>query len=144
MNKAPPAIIPLGAEPAPLLAPPATKPEPPGKPPGDGKPADRKPKPGKRNRFAVLNSFAAAGLAAVKSRAGLAAWIILFARTNRRTGQVRISQERLATLAGCTSRTMRTALQELEAAGLLEVRFRGNEFGGVSVYKLLCLKEQSK
>jgi hypothetical protein len=143
MNKAPPAIIPLGAEPAPLLAPPATKPEPPGKPRGDGKPADRKPKAGKRNRFAPLNEFIGGPLANVKGRAAVAAWIVIFARTNRKTGLARISQVDLANRCGCKVRALRDALRELEALGLLEVRFKGHEFGGVSIYRLQTGKEKN-
>jgi len=134
MNEAPPKIIPLGQEPRPQAIPR----EAPALPSSKSKP---KPRRGKSNRFEPLNHFIGGPLAKVKGRAAVACWVVLFARTNRKTGLARISQSKLAELCGCTSRAVRTALNELEALRLLDVQFRGNEFGGVSVYRLHPGKE---
>ena len=135
MNKPVPTIIPLGGEPRPQAIPR----EAPSKPSGKNKPG--KPRRGKSNRFAPLNAFIGGPLAKVKGRAAVAVWVVLFARTNRKTGLARISQAELAHRCGCTSRAVRTALNELEVLRLLDVQFRGNEFGGVSVYRLHPGKE---
>ena len=137
MNEAAPAIIPLGAEPRPQAIPREAPPKPSSK-------AKPKPRRGKSNRFAPLNAFIGGPLAKVKGRAAVAAWIVLFARTNRKTGLARISQVELANRCGCKVRALRDALGELEALGLLDVQFRGNEFGGVSIYRLHPGKEPSQ
>lgn len=128
MNEAAPGIIPLGQEPRPQAIPREAPPKP-------------KPRRGKSNRFEPLNHFVGGPLAKVKGRAAVAVWIVLFARTNRKTGLARISQGKLAELCGCTARAVRTALNELQAAGLLQVRFRGGEFAGTSIYRLAHGKE---
>lgn len=137
MNEAAPAIIPLGQEPRPQAIPREAPP----KPSSKSKP---KPRRGKSNRFEPLNHFIGRALANVKGRAAVAAWIVLFARTNRKTGLARISQSKLAELCGCKVRALWDALGELEAAGLLDVQFRGSEFGGVSMYRLHPGKEPSQ
>jgi hypothetical protein len=134
MNEAAPAIIPLGQEPRPQAIPREAPP----KPSSKSKPKLRR---GKSNRFEPLNHFIGGPLAKVKGRAAVAAWIVLFARTNRKTGLARISQSKLAELCGCKVRALRDALGELEAAGLLDVQFRGNEFRGISMYRLHPGKE---
>lgn len=137
MNKPAPGIIPLGAEPRPQAIPREAAPKPSSK-------AKPKPRRGKSNRFGPLNHFITGPLAKVKGRAAVAAWVVLFARTNRKTGLARISQVELANRCGCKVRALRDALGELEALGLLDVQFRGNEFGGVSMYRLHPGKEPSQ
>ena len=137
MNEAAPGIIPLGQEPRPQAIPREAIP----KPSSKSKP---KPRRGKPNRFGPLNAFVGGPLAKVRGRAAVSAWVALFARTNSRTGIARISQERLAIICGCKVRALRDALGELEAAGLLQIKLRGNEFSGVSAYKLLAPKQEPK
>jgi len=137
MNEAPPKIIPLGQEPRPQAIPR----EAPALPSSKSKP---KPRRGKSNRFEPLNHFIGGPLAKVKGRAAVACWVVLFARTNRKTGLARISQSKLAELCGCKVRALRDALGELEAAGLLQIKLRGNEFSGVSMYRLHPGKETTR
>lgn len=139
-NSAPPrpAPIPLGQEPRPQRPAPGPSSEPRKRP--ASKPAKgNRPKRDRRkaDRFAPLNAFVHLGaLARVRGRATAAVYIALFALVDRRTGCARVAQATLARLAGCTDRTVRTAVAELEHLGAVAVHYRGNEFGGVSIYRL--------
>ena len=85
--------------------------------------------------FALLNAFIDSALAEV-GRAELAAWLILY-RHAKPDGTVTASVGDLARRAGCTGRTMQTALAKLQSRGLVLRLKRGTLIGGPSIWRLL-------
>jgi hypothetical protein len=98
------------------------------------KPNRAKGTPGPGNRFAVTNAFADFTLAGL-SRAEIAAWLLLW-RDTKADGTARTSQADLARRAGSDVRTVRRALRQLQAAGLLVVVRRGSLARGASLYRV--------
>lgn len=86
-------------------------------------------------RFAVLNGFADYGLARLTG-AEAKVWLILF-RDTKANGLARTGQGDIARRAGFGStRTVRRALDSLEAKGMVRVVRRGRLGSGPSVYRL--------
>ena len=143
-----PRIIPVGAEPPPLLTPMNL---PNVTPPGRcgrmaGHRAERRARPqdgqarcGSVSRcgsaFALLNAFLDEAVPNL-ARAELAAWLLLF-RHAKPDGVVSASVLDLARRAGCNESTMRRALQRLQAKGLACRIKRGSLAGGPSIWRLL-------
>ncbi len=105
----------------------------------DGKGAPKRPA-GKRGavrrRFGLLNAFLDRSVPLVESRAGLAAWMLLY-RHAKPDGIVTAAVSDLARRAGCCESAMRRALKRLQSAGLVERIKRGTLAGGASVWRLL-------
>ena len=68
-------------------------------------------------------------------------WIQLF-RNAKPDGLVRISQGELARRVGKTPRSVRSALRQLEAAGVVCTARRGSLRGGASTYRIRARKEK--
>jgi hypothetical protein len=85
-------------------------------------------------RFAIINTFADFTLVGL-SRAEIAVWLILW-RDTKGDGTARTSQADLARRAGSDVRTVRRALRQLQAAGLLIVVRRGSLARGASLYRV--------
>lgn len=119
--------IPVGAEPPPLNA---------GPPPRAVKTAPKRKRSG--NRFAVINAFLDVTLRGL-SRPELAVWLLLWRDVKSETGLARTGQASLAERAKCGVRTVRRAIKELEARGLLAVTRRGRLGTGPSTYQLFPL-----
>lgn len=105
---------------------------PPTEPTGGTKPPPRKH--ASRWRFEEINGFADASMAAL-TRSAIAVWLALW-RDTKRNGLARTGQQSLADRAGCSGRAVRTAVKELEAAGLLQVVRKGRLGSGPSVYRV--------
>ena len=109
---------------------PDVEPEPP--PPASTK------KPGKRRgrseRFATINAFVDMGMAGLTG-AEVKVWTILF-RDTKDTGTARTGQADMARRAGMNVRTVRRALDRLEAKEFIRVVHRGRLNAGPSVYRV--------
>lgn len=93
------------------------------------------PKAGKPDgRFAVLNGFVDVELRKL-TRAAIATWLVLY-RDTKPNGIATTGQTDLARRAGITPRGVRKALDELDAAGLVEVVRRGRLGSGPSAYRV--------
>ena len=119
-------VIVVGDEPPPMGETDSPSTAPPTHPP--------KGKRSSRNRFRSLNDFVDGALKTL-DRAAVAVWLLLW-RDTKPNGMARSSQEDLARRAGCTSRSVRRALDALEGAGLLSVVRRGGLNRGMSVYRI--------
>ncbi|MBI4717164.1 MAG: helix-turn-helix domain-containing protein [Planctomycetes bacterium] len=82
----------------------------------------------------MLNAFIDFALREL-GRAELAAWLILY-RHAKPDGIVTASVADLARRAGCTPRTMQTALKRLRSRQLLRRLKRGTLAGGPSIWRL--------
>ncbi|MBI4719094.1 MAG: hypothetical protein HY763_14925 [Planctomycetes bacterium] len=87
-----------------------------------------------RRRFALLNAFIDFALRE-RGRAELCAWLILY-RHAKPDDTVTASVADLARRAGCTPRTMQTALKRLRSRRLLRRLERGTLAGGPSIWRL--------
>jgi len=110
------------------------------RPDDDEQPARPAPaaKPKRRTRserFAVLNTFADCALADLTG-AEVKVWLILFRDTKAATGTARTGQADIARRAGIDARSVRRALDSLQAKGLLQVVRRGRLNAGPSVYRV--------
>jgi len=110
------------------------------RPDDDERPARPAPaaKPKRRTRserFAVLNTFADCALADLTG-AEVKVWLILFRDTKAATGTARTGQADIARRAGIDARSVRRALDSLQAKGLLQVVRRGRLNAGPSVYRV--------
>jgi len=85
-------------------------------------------------RWRVLNRFIDTALPAIGAPAALA-WVVLF-RHARPDRHVQLSQTYLARIIGVSSRSIRTALRELQAAGFLRQQKAGGPGRGASWYIL--------
>ena len=92
-------------------------------------------RPGRAERFGMLNTFADMALAGLTG-AEVKVWLILFRDTKAATGTARTGQADIARRAGLSPRGVRKALAALRAKGLLTVRHRGRLNVGPSIYKL--------
>lgn len=88
-----------------------------------------------KRRFALLNAFLDQA-AAKLTRSELAAWLLLY-RHAKADGIASASVADLARRAGCSERTMQSALGKLQCANLVERIKRGSLAGGPSVWRLL-------
>ena len=86
------------------------------------------------DRFAEINGFVDFSMANL-TRGALAVWFILW-RDTKPNGLAKTGQTDLARRAGMTERSVRTALTELEKAGLVKVVRRGGVRVGASTYKV--------
>jgi hypothetical protein len=101
-----------------------------------GKASAPKGKTGKRSaseRFRVLNNFVDFTLAQM-SRAEIAVWLTLYRDT--RDGTARTGMTDMARRAGCSRRSVVSAVQRLEKLGLLKVVHRGGINRGSSRYRV--------
>lgn len=100
-------------------------------------PSPSKPKrrPGKGERFAVLNAFVDGALVDLTG-AETKLWLILFRDSKAATGTARTGQADIARRAGLAPRTIRRALDSLEAKGMIHVVRRGRLNAGPSVYRV--------
>lgn len=103
--------------------------------PNKAKPRSRAGKDVVKRRFVLLNAFLDDALATM-SRSELSAWLLLY-RHAKADGIVSASMADLARRAGCSARTMQTALAKLQTANLVERIKRGSLAGGPSVWRLL-------
>lgn len=95
------------------------------------------PKKGRRparERFAQINALVDVTLAKLE-RAEMAVWLILW-RDTKPDGLARTSQDDLAQRAGCNPRTVRRAIEALQAKGLLTVVRQGGLPRRMSVYRV--------
>ena len=83
------------------------------------------------DRWAELNDFVDVSLRNLGSTAA-AVWLVLF--RDARGGVARVSQKWIAERLGKDERTVRTALDELIAAGLVEKKRQGGVGAGSNVY----------
>lgn len=107
------------------------------RPDDDEEPPAPDAKPKRRNRserFAVLNAFIDFTLSDLTG-AEAKVWFILF-RDTKGTGTARTGQADIARRAGVKPRTVRRALVQLEAKGLVRVVRRGRQNAGPSVYRV--------
>jgi len=86
-------------------------------------------------RFAVLNAFADFGLAGLTG-AEAKVWLILFRDSKAATGAARTGQTDIAHRAGIDARSVRRALDSLQAKGMVQVVRRGGLNAGPSVYRV--------
>ena len=93
-----------------------------------------KPKHNRSDRFKLLNCFADFFLKPL-SGAEVKVWLILF-RDTKGDGLARTGQADIARRAGINGRTVRRALNNLTAKGLLKVVHRGRLNGGPSSYRV--------
>src|SRR5206468_3441661 len=84
-------------------------------------------------RFGVLNAFVDNTMGGL-SRSEIIVWMILYRDT--KDGTARTSQSDIARRGRMSRRTVIRALQRLEAAGLLEVIYRGGFHRGPSRYRV--------
>ena len=101
-------------------------------PPVPSKPPARRR--GRCERFATLNAFVDFGMGALPG-AEVKTWMILF-RGTKDTGTARTVQADMARRAGINVRSVRRALEALEAKGFLRVVRRGQLNAGPSVYRV--------
>lgn len=85
------------------------------------------------HRFAVLNSFVDCSLRDL-SRVELATWLVLYRDT--RDGIATTSQADIAKRIGASDRAVRSAIGQLQRAGLLVVVRRGGLLQGPSRYRV--------
>lgn len=137
-----PRVIPVGAEPAPLLTPAeAAEREARHASRGGGKTAKepKQPRQGRgsavRRRFALLNAFIDSALPNLE-RSAVAVWLLLY-RHAKPDGTVSASVADLARRAGASDRQVQRALARLQAVGMLCRLKRGTLAGGPSVYRLV-------
>lgn len=89
------------------------------------------------DRFATLNGFVDF-TAGTLNRAALLVWLVLYRDT--RDGTAATSQTDIARRTGLCRRTVVSALQRLEAAGLLKRVYRGGLRRGTSRYRVFGLR----
>lgn len=138
-----PRVIPVGAEPAPLLTPAeaAEREARHAHRGGDGKAAKetKPPRQGRgsavRRRFTLLNAFIDSALPHLE-RSAVAVWLLLY-RHAKPDGTVSASVADLARRAGASDRQVQRALARLQAVGMLCRLKRGTLAGGPSVYRLV-------
>lgn len=87
-------------------------------------------------RFAMLNTFVDFTLGEL-DRGEIAVWLILY--RDARDGVAKTSQAELARRAGVCARTVRRALQRLEAKRLVKIVRRGRIGAGASSYRIRAL-----
>ena len=90
-----------------------------------------------QDRFGVLNAFADF-TAATLTRGELLVWLVLYRDT--KDGTAATSQADIARRAGLCKRTVISALQRLESAGLLKRIHRGGLRRGTSRYRVFGLR----
>lgn len=137
-----PRIIPVGAEPAPLLTPADATDREARQASGARvkaakEPKDRHPRGGSavRRRFALLNAFIDIALPNLE-RSAVAVWLLLY-RHAKPDGTVSASIADLARRAGASDRQVQRALGRLQAAGIVCRLKRGTLAGGPSVYRMV-------
>jgi hypothetical protein len=111
--------------------------------PTPGKASEPKGKAGKLSageRFRVLNNFVDYSLAEL-SRVEIAVWLILYRDT--RDGTTRTGMTDLARRAGCSRRSVVSAVKKLEKLGLLKIVHRGGIHRGVSRYRVRPLTKDA-
>jgi hypothetical protein len=105
----------------------------------DIEPARPAPKPNRRGRrgerFAILNAFVDVSLAGLTG-AEAKVWMILFRDTKASTGTARTGQSDMARRAGIDARSVRRALETLQAKGMIHLVRRGRLNGGPSIYRV--------
>lgn len=97
----------------------------------------RLPRPPPRpaqDRFGEVDAFVDMTMRGL-SRAELAVWMVLW-RDIKPAGTAKTSQEDMARRAGCDVRTVRRAVDRLEALGLLRLVRKGRIGAGPSVYRV--------
>lgn len=134
-----PRIIPVGAEPAPLLTPDERAARDAARGRGKAAVKRKEPRPGRgtavRRRFALLNAFIDTALPQLE-RSAVAVWLLLY-RHAKPDGTVSASVADLARRAGSSNRQVQRALGRLQAAGIVRRLKRGTLAGGPSVYRLV-------
>jgi hypothetical protein len=126
---APPRILAVGEEPAPLDPPPAAD-----RHGRNGKTSKPKRKPSSAGRFQCINAFIDATMETL-TPAERAAWLILW-RDTKPNGLAETSQMSMARRAGVSDRSIRAALRRLEGKGLVTVVHRGSLRRGPSIYRV--------
>ncbi len=89
------------------------------------------------DRFGTLNAFldmTAGGL----TRAELLTWLILY-RDTKPDGTTRTAQADIGRRSGITSRSVRYALKQLKASGLVRIAWQGGLRKGASAYAVEAL-----
>lgn len=95
-------------------------------------------KPGRSERFAVLNTFVDFVLAGLTG-AEVKVWLILFRDTKAATGTARTGQADIGRRAGIGLRTVGRALVKLQSKGMLRIVRRGRLNVGPSTYRVLAV-----
>lgn len=90
---------------------------------------------GRGDRFALLNAFADFALADLTG-AEVKVWLILFRDTKAATGTARTGQTDLARRAGIDARSVRRALETLQAKRMIQLVRRGRLNVGPSTYRV--------
>ena len=105
-------------------------------PEDETKPPKSKPKANKhKGRFAEINAFTAASQREL-SRSQIAVWLVLWTKTDAKTGLAKVSLTAMANEAGCSRRAAIDAIKDLEQKRLVKQVSRGSNLTNEpSVYK---------
>jgi len=95
-----------------------------------------------RKRWGLFNAFVDAGFHTLNGSAAKV-WLVLFRHADS-SGRTCLSRNRIVDSTGLTTRTVRTAIQDLERSGWVKRVKRGMPSGGVSVFEIMRPTDRGK